>query len=96
MKRSKEEAEVIIRLDFMEQKAHVCVAQWPRMAAKMEKLYGTSLDGNSKMSRRWVIPMRSVSFRRPRPAGVRVSASRTQPDTITATLPGVAEQEGAF
>jgi hypothetical protein len=96
MKRSKEEAEVIVRLDFLEQSAHVCVSQWPAMAAKMEKLYGKSLDGNSEMSRRWVIPMRSVSFRRLRPAGVRVSASRTQSDTIKASLPGVAEQQGAF
>lgn len=96
MKRSKDEAEVIIRLDFMEQKAHVCVSQWPAMAAKMERLYGKSLDGNSEMSRRWVIPIRSVSFRRPKVAGARVSASQTKSDTIKASLPGVAEQEGAF
>jgi len=63
MKRSKEEAEVIVRLDYMEQEAHILVAAWPAMAAKMERLYGPSLDGTSEQSRRWRIPLRAISFR---------------------------------
>ena len=63
MKRIKEEAEVIVRLDYMDQ-AHICVGSWPRMAAKMKKLYGESLDrGGKNQSQRWLIPMRCTSFR---------------------------------
>jgi hypothetical protein len=52
MQRSKEEAEVIVRLDFMDQKAHICVCQWPSMAAKMRKRYGPSKDSGSQFSER--------------------------------------------
>jgi hypothetical protein len=64
MKRSKQEAEVIVRLDFLEKSAHICVAQWPAMAAKMERLYGRSLDANSQQSCRWAVPIKAISFRR--------------------------------
>jgi hypothetical protein len=47
MQRSKQEAEVIVRLDFMDQQAHICVSQWPAMAAKMRKRYGPSRDAGS-------------------------------------------------
>jgi hypothetical protein len=36
MKRFKEQAEVIVRLDYQDQQAHICVADWPAMAARME------------------------------------------------------------
>jgi hypothetical protein len=64
MKRRKEEAEVIIRLDYQDQQAHVCVSAWPAMARKMERLYGKSLDGNSEQSRRWKLPLKAIGFRR--------------------------------
>lgn len=64
MKREKECAEVIVRLDYMDKMAHICVSAWPKMAAKMRKLYGESLDGrNTPQSARWKIPLRSISFR---------------------------------
>jgi hypothetical protein len=63
MQRSKEEAEVIVRLDFMDQKAHICVCQWPSMAAKMRKRYGPSKDPGSQFSERWTVPLKTISFR---------------------------------
>jgi hypothetical protein len=63
MQRSKEEAEVIVRLDFMDQKAHICVCQWPSMAAKMRKRYGPSKDSGSQFSERWTVPLKAISFR---------------------------------
>jgi hypothetical protein len=67
MKRSKEEAEVIVRLDYQEGLAHITVHAWPAMAAKMEKQYGASLDGQSEQSRRWRVPLKAISFRSGRP-----------------------------
>ena len=63
MKRVKEQAEVIVRLDYLDQVAHITVAAWPAMATKMERRYGVSLDGNSEQSRRWRVPLRAISFR---------------------------------
>jgi hypothetical protein len=63
MKRVKEQAEVIVRLDYLDQLAHITVSAWPAMAAKMEKRYGPSLDGISEQSRRWRAPLRAISFR---------------------------------
>jgi len=63
MERSKEEAEVIVRLDFLDQQAHICVSQWPAMAAKMRKRYGPSRDPGSKFSERWTVPLKAISFR---------------------------------
>lgn len=64
MKRIAEEAEVIVRLDFMDKQAHICVGSWPRMAAKMKRMYGESLDkGVRNQSQRWLIPLRCISFR---------------------------------
>jgi len=63
MQRSKEEAEVIVRLDFMDQMAHICVCQWPAMAAKMRKRYGPSRDPGSQFSERWTVPLKAISFR---------------------------------
>jgi hypothetical protein len=64
MQRSKEEeAEVIVRLDFMDQVAHICVCQWPAMAAKMRKRYGPSRDPGSQFSERWKVPLKTISFR---------------------------------
>ena len=65
MQRSKEEAEVIIRLDFMDQQAHICVSQWSAMASKMRKRYGPSRDPNSRFSERWTVPIKAISFRSP-------------------------------
>lgn len=61
----KEEAEVIIMLDQLDQMAHICVCSWPAMYRKMLKLYGQSLDGaNPERAARWVIPIKAVSMRR--------------------------------
>jgi len=66
MKREKQCAEVIVRLDFQDQLAHICVSSWPRLAAKMRKLYGESLDRrNTSQTARWQVPLRCISFRRP-------------------------------
>lgn len=67
MKGRKEEAEVIIRLDQSEGKAHVCVHAWPAMFRKMTKLHGVSLDGpDPENSARWVVPMDSILIRKGR------------------------------
>ena len=62
MRRSKDEAEVIVRLDYLEKKAHICVCQWPAMAAKIRKRYGPSLDPGGKFVERWVVPLKAISF----------------------------------
>lgn len=64
MKRIKDEAEVIVRLDYVDQLAHITVHAWPSMATKMEKRYGPSLDGQSEQSRRWRVPLNRISFRK--------------------------------
>jgi hypothetical protein len=64
MKRLKEQAEVIVRLDYQDQQAHICVADWPAMATKMERRYGRGLDSPSGQSRRWKVPIKAISFRR--------------------------------
>jgi hypothetical protein len=65
MKRIKEQAEVIIRLDYQEQVAHICVSAWPKMAGKIEKLYGPGKDHDTEdCARRWAVPMSAISFRR--------------------------------
>lgn len=64
MKRRKEEAEVIVRLDFQDQLAHISVSSWPKMASKMARRYGVSKDGrNTEQSARWTVPLRCISFR---------------------------------
>jgi hypothetical protein len=65
MKRVKGEAEVIARMDFEAAVATIIVHAWPRMAAKMQRLYGPSLDGKAESSRRWRVPLRAISFRKP-------------------------------
>jgi hypothetical protein len=62
MKRFKEQAEVIVRLDYQDQQAHICVSDWPAMAARMEKRYGRGLDSPSGQSRRWKVPLKAISF----------------------------------
>ncbi len=65
MKRIAEEAEVIVRLDYAGEKAHITVSAWPAMARKMEKLYGESKDGrNTSRSARWIVDLKAISFRR--------------------------------
>ena len=67
MKRIKEEAEVVVRLDYQDQVAHICVSAWPSMAAKMDKFYGPGKDSDTEHgSRRWVVPIKAISFRRPK------------------------------
>lgn len=64
MKRVKEEAEVIIRLDYMDKLAHITVSAWPSMNAKMLKRYGVSKDGrNTPRTARWSVPLKAISFR---------------------------------
>lgn len=81
MKRIKEEAEVIIRLDFQSETAHVCVSAWPRMASKLEKLYGSGLDSASGQARRWTVPLRGISFRK-------LARKPRQGPTVGAFAPG--------
>lgn len=62
----KEEAEVIIRLDQKDGKAHVCVVAWPAMLRKLTKLHGESLDGaDPQHSARWIVPIHSIRIRGP-------------------------------
>jgi hypothetical protein len=64
---------VIVRLDYQTQEAHICVVAWPRMAAKMERLYGPGRDRDSEdCARRWTVPLRVVSFRKPNPGKRRI------------------------
>jgi len=66
LKRISEQAEVIVRLDYETKTAHVCVSAWPRMAAKMERLYGMGKDSDTDdCARRWEVPVKSISFRKP-------------------------------
>jgi hypothetical protein len=62
MKRSKEEAEVIVRLDFMDQQAHICVNQWPAMAERLTRKFGKPIEAG-KFVARWIVPLKAVSFR---------------------------------
>jgi hypothetical protein len=75
MKRVKEQAEVIIRLDYLDQQAHICVADWPAMAAKMKRKYGKGLDSASGQSCRWKAPLKAISFRN----GVKRPPVKAQP-----------------
>ena len=56
MKRIALEAEVIVRLDYSTDEAHVCVSSLPAMAQKMERLFGPALDNKAGQSRRWKAP----------------------------------------
>lgn len=64
MKGKREEAEVIIRLDQMEECAYICVSAWPAMYRKMTRRYGPGLDSKGN-SCRWKVPIRAISFRGP-------------------------------
>jgi hypothetical protein len=60
----KDEAEVIIRLDQKDQKAHICVVAWPAMFRKITKLHGESLDGaDPQHSARWIVPISAIRIR---------------------------------
>lgn len=63
MKGRKEEAEVIIRLDQVDQLAHICVSSWPAMARKMLKLYGQPLPKSGRQAHYWTAPLKIVTFR---------------------------------
>ena len=64
MKGRKKEAEVIVRLDYLEQKIHICVTSWPAMARKMLKLYGHPLPKSGDQTHYWQVPVRAITFRR--------------------------------
>jgi len=64
MKRIALEAEVIVRLDYSTDIAHICVSSWPAMARKLERLFGPSLDDQAEQTRRWRVPLRVIRFRR--------------------------------
>ena len=86
MKQHKDEAEVIVRLDALDGMAHITVHAWTSMANKMERLYGTSLDGVSQQSRRWQVPLKNISFRR-----ILTAAKRTMsPERKAALAAGLA------
>jgi hypothetical protein len=59
----KEEAEVIVRLDQVDQMAHICVSSWPSMARKMVKRYGLQNRKSGRQAWYWDVPIKSVSFR---------------------------------
>lgn len=90
MKRVKEEAEVIVRIDYQEKLAHICVSAWPSMAARMEKRYGVSKDGRSTpRAARWTVPLRCIRFgsleKRKGPTGAILTQRHRQqrnPDTV--------------
>jgi hypothetical protein len=66
LKRISEQAEVIVRLDYETETAHVCVSAWPAMASRMERLYGVGKDRDAdNCSRRWELPLKAISFRKP-------------------------------
>jgi hypothetical protein len=92
MNRSEQEAEVIVRLDYMSEQAHICVSRWPAMARKLERLYGPSLDGQSEQSRRWAIPLRLISFRRAKTAGLAPSSGKGKAFRGKAILHDVVQQ----
>jgi len=67
LKRISEQAEVIVRLDYQTQTAHICVSAWPAMANKMERLYGGGKDPDTEdCACRWEVPIEAISFRKPR------------------------------
>jgi hypothetical protein len=71
----KEEAEVIIRLDQKDQKAHITVVAWPAMLRKITKLHGESLDGaDPQHSARWVVPISAIRIRSGKKTGRPLSA----------------------
>lgn len=63
MQRSQEEAEVIVRLDYLDGMAHITVNQWPAMNSKMKRLYGAPRDEGQFVAR-YVVPLKAISFRR--------------------------------
>ncbi len=90
MKRIKEEAEVVVRLDYETQHAHICVSAWPAMAAKMERLYGPGKNPDSDgCARRWDVPLKAISFRKSpvRPADAKPKRGMT-PELIAAMQAG--------
>lgn len=53
----------VVRLDYQDPFAHICVSAWPRMAKRMERLYGPGLDHDTDdCARRWEVPIQAVSF----------------------------------
>ncbi len=80
VKRIKESAEVIVRLDYHDQQAHICVADWPAMAAKLERKYGRGLDSPSGQSRRWKVPLKAISFR----SGAKKRSGKSEPVAVAA------------
>jgi len=92
MKRIKEEAEVVVRLDYQTQRAHICVSAWPAMAAKMERLYGEGEDHDTDdCARRWEIPLKAISFRK---VAVRTADAKRaiSPEHLAALKSGLAKQ----
>ena len=64
MKGRKEEDEVIVRFDQVDQMAHICVSSWPSMDRKCLRLYGEPLPKSGRQAHYWLVPMKAVSFRR--------------------------------
>ena len=62
MQRSKLEAEVIIRLDYLDKLAHICVCQWPAMASRLTRKFGKPIESGQFVAR-WRVPLKAISFR---------------------------------
>jgi len=67
VKRSAEEAEVIVRLDYLTKVARITINQWPAMARKMRRRYGQPNRESGPMIERWEVPMAAISFRAAKP-----------------------------
>jgi hypothetical protein len=69
MKRNQERAEVTIQIDYRSKTANLCVAEWPAMARRLQKLYGQpkkvsrTADTRSITTAFWQVPFKAVSFR---------------------------------
>jgi hypothetical protein len=80
LKRISEQAEVIIRLEYQTQSAHICVSAWPAMASRMERLYGRGKDHDTDdCSRRWEVPLKAISFRKATVRGADASDADAKP-----------------
>ncbi len=90
MERSREEAEVIICLDFAEELASISVGDWPAQARKFQKFFGeplkitrqTVLRSDNGPDRKidrvrsafWKVPLTNLSIRLKRRGNVRQSS----------------------
>jgi hypothetical protein len=66
MKRSKECAEAIVRLDFNDQTANICVCEWPAMASKFRRMFGPPSQESGDRAWFWTVTISQLSIHRKR------------------------------